>query len=542
VDSHSPSATDDSIELRSAWSRFGPPVLYLLGAALLWGHFDFIYYKDELSYLSAAARYAHGDLGGVNAYWAPLLSWLLAPLLAVGVPAATASDIMSVLIGLFALEGGRALVRTLGSRGWLANVLDLALVAVTLYCAMPFLSPDLLLAGILSWYFSIVLRRDYAMRPSAGYLSGLLGGFAYYAKTYAFFFFVAHFVLANVGHYLWADAAARAAVKRHLRNGMLVFTALVAVWVAALYAKYHMVTLGTTGKYNYAIVGPEALDRPILQIGFDASPRPGNTSVWEDPADFYSVPSALECCLKPWSPLSSARDLKHQIKLIKGNVAITMEDFQLFSSLSYAVILLCALLCFPRREDARTHLPILLALGTLLLYPAGYVLVFSDERYLWPMLFLLIAMSGYLLQTAFETPFFASVRRRQLLAVVLALSFVKIPMSKLLKAREFGRNTSLMAAALRGTDLRGKRLASNADYGASDIIAYYAGAHYVGQKRPRITKEQVSDELRKARVDYYLVWGEVPADSLPPGLSPLTEARVAPGNGGQTRLTLLRVD
>jgi hypothetical protein len=158
------------------------------------------------------------------------------------------------------------------------------------------------------------------------------------------------------------------------------------------------------------------------------------------------------------------------------------------------------------------------------------------------MLYLLIAMSGYLLQLAFGTPFFSNVRRRQLLAVVLALSFVKIPMSKLLKAREFGRNTSLMAEALRGTDLRGKRLASNADYGASDIIAYYAGAQYIGQKRPRITREQVGDELRKARVDYYLVWGEVPTDSLPPGLSPLTEARVAPGNGGQTRLTVHRVN
>ncbi|MEO6527719.1 MAG: hypothetical protein ABIP93_13895 [Gemmatimonadaceae bacterium] len=542
MDSLSPSAAQDTTEHRSAWSRFGPTALYLVGAALLWRYFDFLYYKDEVSYLSAAARYAHGDLGGVNAYWAPLLSWLLAPLLVVGVPAATASDILSVLIGLFALEGGRALVRTLGSTGWLERVLDLTLVLVTLYCAMPYLSPDLLLAGILSWYFSIVLRRDYAMRPFAGYLSGALGGFAYFAKTYAFFFFAAHFVLVNIGHYLWADPSARAGVRRHLRNGFLVFTALVAVWVGALYAKYQIVTLGITGKYNYQIVGPEARDRPILQIGFDAEPRPGNTSVWEDPADFYRVPSALECCLKPWSALASARDLKHQLKLIKGNVAITMEDFQLFSSLSYAVILLCALLCIPRREDARAHLPILLALVTLLLYPAGYVLVFSDERYLWPMLFLLIAMSGYLLQVASATPFLANVRRRQLLALVLALSFVKIPMSKLFRAREFGRNTSLMVAALRGTDLRGKRLASNADYGASDIIAYYSGAQYLGQKRPGITKEQVSAELRRARVDFYLVWGDVPADSVPPGLSPFTEARVAPGNGGQTRLSVLRVD
>jgi hypothetical protein len=523
-------------------SRYGPVVLYLLGAAILWRHFNFIYYKDELSYLSAAARYAHGDLGGVNSYWAPLLSWLLAPLLALGVSAATASDIVSVLCGLVALLGGRALIRTLGTTGWLATVCECTLAVICLYCAMRFLSADLLLAGILSWYFSIVFRRDYATHASAGYLSGMLGGLAYYAKTYAFFFFAAHFVLANVGHYLWADAAARANVRRQLVRGLLVFGAMVAVWVGAMYAKYHVVTLGLTGKYNYAIVGPEAADRPILAIGFDGEPRPGNTSIWEDPADFYKVPSALACCLKDWSPLASAQTLKHQLRLVKANVAITLEQYQLFSSLSYAVILICVLLCLPRVADARANLPIVLALMTLVLYPAGYVLVYSEERYLWPMLILMLALTGYVLQVAFATPLFSQVRRRQLLAAFVVLSFIKVPLSKLLPARDFGRNTSRFVASLQGVDLRGKRVASNADYGASDILAYYHSASYLGQKRPGISPAQTAAELKAARVDYYLVWGDVLPDSLPPGLSRAAEVKVAPANGGQTALTVFRVD
>ena len=539
---HGATATERQAEERSVLDRFGPLVLYLIGAAILWRHFNFIYFKDELSYLSAAAKYASGDLSAVNSYWAPLLSWMLAPFLALGFSAVTASDIVSVLSGLLALQGGRALVRTLGATGWLARVLDYTLVAIALYCAMPYLSADLVLAAILSYYFSVVLRRDYALRRSSGYLSGMLGGLAYYAKVYAFPFFVAHFVLVNVAHFLWADAAARAGVRRHARNGFLVFAAMVAVWVGAMYAKYEVVTLGLTSKYNFAIVGPEARNRPILAIGLDADPRPGNTSVWEDPADFYKVPSALECCLKPWSPFSSIAALKHQLRLVKTNLAITLEDFQLFSSLSYAVIILCALLCIPRLADARAHIPIVLALLGMGIYSAGYMLVYSDERYLWPMLFLLVALSGYLLKIAFATQFLASVRRRQLLAVLIALSFVKVPISKLLQARDVGRSTSLFVEALRNTDLRDKRLASNADYGASDIVAYYKSAKYIGQKRPGVHGEEVVADLKKARIDYYLVWGGLAPDSIPPGLSHFTDVRLEPGKFGQNALTILRVD
>jgi hypothetical protein len=221
---------------------------------------------------------------------------------------------------------------------------------------------------------------------------------------------------------------------------------------------------------------------------------------------------------------------------------MTLEDFQLFSSLSFTVILLCVLLCIPRLADVRANLPIVLALLGLTIYPAGYVLVYSDERYLWPILFLLVAMSGYLLQLAFRTSFFSNRRRRQLLAAVVALSFVKVPVSKLLQRRDFGRSTSLFVQALRDTDLRDKRLASNADYGASTIVAYYKSAQYIGQKRPGVHGDAIVDELKKARVDYYLVWGGVAADSIPRGLSRVRDVRVEPGKAGQTALTILRVE
>ena len=539
----STSQSIDRSDLRRSWlANLWPLVAYLIGATLLWRHFDFMYYKDVLSYLSAGEKLAHGQLAGVNSYWQPLLSMELATFIRLGLSPDRAVDAVKVLNGLIALQGARTLVRALGTTGWLASVLDAVLVVLALYCAMPFLSADVLISGILCFYFAIVLRRDYPARRRAGLIAGVLGGLAYYTKTYGFFFFIAHFVIVNAVHYWSGDAAARAGVRRHFVVGLSAFAALVVLWIGALYAKYDVVTLGINGSYNQQIVGPDARDRPILQIGFDAEPRPGNTSVWEDPADFYTVPSAVECCLKPWSPLSSARAFKHQLKLVASNARTTLQELQIFSYFASALLVIGVLLCIPLRDAAKRHLPLVLAMGTLALYPAGYLLVYSEERYLWPVLFLLIALTGQLLTLAFATPFLADPRRRVLLAAVLAASFVKMPIPRLLGSREFGRNTSRFVEALRGTDLRGKRIASDEDYGASTIVAYYAGAKYLGQNPPvKWTPADLYAALKKARVDYYLVWDTMGPDVDLTRFERVKDVTVPEGNGGQTKLTILRL-
>ena len=536
------SQSNDRSDLRRSWlSIVWPPIAYRVGATLLWRHFDFIYYKDIVSYLSAGEKLARGELAGVNSYWQPLLSLELAAFLRLGFSPERAVDVVKVLNGLIALQGARALVRTMGAAGWLAAVLDAVLVVIALYCAMPFMSADLLVSGILCFYFSLVFRRDYPSQRWAGLLAGVLGGLAYYTKTYGFFFFAAHFVIVNAMHWWFGDATARAAVRRHLLHGFAAFAALVVIWVGALYAKYDVVTLGINGSYNQQIVGPEARDRPILQIGFDADPRPGNTSVWEDPVDFYKVPSALECCLKPWSPLGSAREVKHQLELVATNTLITLQQLENFSSFAFALLVIGVLLCIPRSDDVRRHLPLFLALGTMALYAAGYTLVYSEERYLWPVLFLLIAVSGYLLSLAFTTSFLADPRRRVLLAVLVAASFIKIPLPRLLERREFGRNTSKFVQALRTTDMRDKRIASDEDYGASMIVAYYAGAKYLGQNPPvKWTPDSLSAALKRARVDYYLVWDKMGPDVDSTRFERVRQIDVPPGHGGQTKLTILR--
>jgi len=128
-----------------------------------------------------------------------------------------------------------------------------------------------------------------------------------------------------------------------------------------------------------------------------------------------------------------------------------------------------------------------------------------------------------------------------LLAVIVAATFVKIPLPRLLERREFGRNTSKFADALRGTDLRGKRIASDEDYGASTIVSYYAGAKYLGQNPPvQWTPADLSAALKQKNVDYYLVWGAIGPDVDLARFERVKEVSVPPAHGGQPKLTLLR--
>jgi hypothetical protein len=223
-------------------------------------------------------------------------------------------------------------------------------------------------------------------------------------------------------------------------------------------------------------------------------------------------------------------------------VAVTLQDVRDFSNLSYAVILLCVLLCVPGREEARKHLPLVLALGTVALYPAGYLLVVVEERCLWPMLYLLVAISGYLLSMGFATPFLAGPLRRRIIVTVLAVSFAKTPIGRLRDARDFGRSTSQFVEALRGANLqlRGKRIASNVDYGASDIISFYYAAKYIGQKKSGdFGPDDLHVALKLARADYYFVWGGT-SQPAAPNFDRVRDVNVVPSRGGPKTLTILR--
>src|SRR5438128_904998 len=175
--------TKDTKRLNSSFSHLIAILIYVVFGLLLLKHFDFIWAKDEINYISIGQKYARGEfLLAPNAFWPPLLSWLLAVPICLGVPPALAAKVLSLFIGAFTFFAARSLSYTFEMADWVRIIILYSLVPILLYCSLIHFTPDLLLAGLLAAYFSVILNRKYASRVGIGWLCGVLGALSYFAK------------------------------------------------------------------------------------------------------------------------------------------------------------------------------------------------------------------------------------------------------------------------------------------------------------------------------------------------------------------------
>ena len=515
-----------------------------LALVLLPGYLSF-YYKDEIAYVAAAERYARGEFATApNSLWGPLISWLVALPLSLGLSSIVAARTVSILAGAGTLWSARRLGNTLQLRNGVQLVFLLTLVPYLVHYALFGVSDDLSLTALLVLYFSVIFDPRYPDRRYSGLLCGLLGGFAYYAKGFGLGFFLVHFAVCNAVHWIaHSEAETRKKVMRQFASGLALFAVLAALWVGALYQKYGTVSVGITGQYNHQIRAPDSQGRPTEFIGFVEPPKATTVSIWEDPAYLYDLPAARACCLKPWSAFSSATAFRHQLLLFRLNLGRTLMVFVAYSPLTLAVAFAALGYCFapfwpakrrkrgsPASQSARDSLDEALAkvrhalvekrrlvpalmLLTIVIYPIPYTLVFSDERFFWPVLIVVLGLGFYLLQL-FASEYAVSGRAKAWLIGVFAASFLLFPAYKLTAGQKDRSSLASISRQLEGAHLSGTRFASNSDYGASMVVGYYLNAKYYGSAVPGMSDEEIADDLRRKGVQYYFVWG-APADPHP---------------------------
>jgi hypothetical protein len=252
--------------------------------------------------------------------------------------------------------------------------------------------------------------------------------------------------------------------------------------------------------------------------------RPHSISAWEDPrADF----------LPPWSPLESANAFQHQLTLVKRNAAVIALYLMHVSPLLILILPAYILSCVKRDEQwfGEWVVPVM----TLCLYPAGYLLVSVEERYLYFMAFLLLLMAFRAYDGIAENRSVSRVLRLGLV-VVLVTSFCITPVRTLMampRRDEVAEAAERLAA---GSALHGK-LASCGSWDKSLEIANRLGLPYYGVLGPGArghelalllnpaskglawpaeTPERADQQLREYRIDYLLVWNDcaVPPASL----------------------------
>lgn len=504
---------------------------------------------DAVSYLTIARKYRAWDFSdAINGYWSPMFSWLLAPLLCLGAPAEVAARTLQVTIGLVALAVawwlGKRLELPASVRIWTT----LGLVPAVAMYALTDTTPDLLVATILAAYLGVVIGQEYPRSPWQGAACGLLGALAYLAKAYAFPFFLAHY-LAVSAYLLWQRRSSGEEVRRLAAatvTGLLVFAIVAGGWAGLLSRKYSRMTIGTTGSYQFSLAGrghptdigglyppattmavsawedptnlriavlPPAARRavsPKPQPAPTPAPTPAATSAATSAAPTAAVKSekksgATPAAAAPGKPPQAFHPAFQMVSRLSSNCIRYAGTLFRLSPLWPLILpgLLISCWMVPR-GPARDRAVILL--GTLLLYPAGYLMIFISERFFWLITFLLSLSAGLLTTTL------PALRRnpwRPCWAVVAALSLAIWPSWLLSRLqRHVLEETPAVAAHLRPMMPPGTRIASDLEWGITNSIAYHLDARYYGILRPDASAEEQERQLRQYRIRYLLLWGD----------------------------------
>jgi hypothetical protein len=490
--------------------------LLLCGAMLPW--FLHRVAPDAVSYLTIARKYRAWEFSdAINGYWSPLLSWLLAPLLCLGAPTEVTAKSLQVAIGAGALSVvwwlGKRLELPETARVWTT----LALVPAAAMYALTDTTPDLLVAVLLAAYIGVVIGKEYPRSIWQGAACGLLGALAYLAKAYAFPFFLAHY-LAVSGYLFLRRRSSREDCRRlaaATAMGLLVFAVVAGGWASLLSRKYARITIGTTGSYQVSHFGQ---GHPIDVGGLYPPTNSMAVSAWEDPTNLRirprqpgnkpaakPQPKAVPPAVPKAKPFLPDGPFSRMFYRVYYNIIRYMETLVKLSPVAPFIVvglLISCLIVPPGLVRDRW----VILLGTILLYPAGYLMIFINDRFFWLITFLL-SLSAGLLTTALP-----ALRRQPwsaCWAVVVALSLSLWPAWILARLwHHVLEDASVAAAQLRPMMPPGTRIASDTEWGITNSIAYHLDARYYGRLRPDASADEQEQQLREYDIQYLVLWGD----------------------------------
>jgi len=473
-------------------------LLYLFFSAILFSNFKYIINSDGIAYISIAKSYLSGNIHqAINGYWSPLYSWLLMPFIAIwpgNLENVISTKILAIIIGLFTLIGIYLILNLLKFSNLLKTIILLALIPFMLYFTFNYITPDLLVVCILLYYLNFLMDDKYRKSKYMGLITGLWGALAFLSKSYVFFFFLIHFILTNL-YYIKKFPMDGSTIKKNLLLGLSVFLIISGIWAGVISEKYGVVTIGTTGSYNYALVGPESDGHLMLYQGLISPPNEFSVSSWEDPS-YYQV--------KKWNPLESKSNFIHQIKVLLNNIwqMILISLYLLFVPL-FIISLALFLLLRSKRTSVKNN--IIFILGSIILYTSGYIFIWVEDRYLWFILILTFILGFYILNILYDDNFIKKNLYKSLF-VILVISLAFFPLLSLSNYAGASSGFYETSVDLRSHGINGK-IASNAKWEIMNYFSYYLDSKYYG-----ITKNQTDVELKQTlisnQINYYFAWGD----------------------------------
>jgi hypothetical protein len=478
-------------------------IIYFIIGILLINHYQYIINSDGISYISIAKNYLNGNFAdAVNGYWGPLFSWLLTPFLFFGstpLYALYSTKVLSLIVGFFTIIGVKLLISRFEMEKSTKTIILFALIPIVLFFSLNLITPDLLVTCILIYYLYFIFSPEYSSKLLNGFLCGLLGSLAYVSKSYALFFFLAHFILFNLFYYfknITKDEKRK--ILKNLFLGLIVFFIISGAWICLISVKYGEMTIGTTGSYNQALISPQLQgQQPMYYQGLLKPSNKNAVSAWEDP-------SYLK--MESWSPFESWDYFKYQINLILQNIFNILYSIESFSLLSILIIIGSLLFIIKSSSISLPKNKISYLLITIILYSAGYSLILVEPRYLWFICILLLLMGVYLINLSSENHLFNN-SMKNILVIFLVFSFITTPLIGLSAEYNAGKNIYHISETLKiNYNIHGN-IASNDQWQITTYLVYYTEGKYYGQTKENTNYNDLKKELKDNNIDYYLVWG-----------------------------------
>ena len=341
---------------------------------------------DAVSYIQQASYLSQGNIWkSFSGYWSPLLSWCIAPLMALGMDGLHAAHMVMAIWGGLLVAASFLLIRRMTALGPPACLLALLLIGDGALRWGVALFPDGIMAACLLACCAFLAGPNLLGDRRSLFRAGLLGGMAYLAKSYALPFFLALLPL-TIAFRMHAGEKQSPAPGRSpcgsffhaLAPGLLGFLILAGPWMTILSLKVGKPTFSLVGGINHAIVGPPDMERAHPNTDRLWTPPPGRISIWE-------VPETMT--YNRWSPLASRPYLQHQIGLVGNNIGQIFKQIRRFDFLGLSllfVILGPVLLGYMgQRQAAWTAL---WGLSVATLFASGFTLLFFSYRYTNPFL------------------------------------------------------------------------------------------------------------------------------------------------------------
>jgi hypothetical protein len=432
---------------------------------------------DGISYISIAEKYSHGDFrDAINGYWGPLLSWMIVPGLWLGIDPIVSIKILQVLLtGVVIALVYKVLKRYANENVAAIGGLTIGIISLNWALTGP-LTPDLLVL-VLTLLLLVTFDTQHGYSTAKMAAIGVTGALLFFAKGAGLFLFLGIWGIWLVGDWLFGERRHLAALFRRRLLSIVVFVLLILPFVAAISLKSNHLTLGSSGRYNFALVGPHSVGHPMITRLF---PPPNNTavSIWED---ISNVP------ITTWSPFQSVYNFKFFVSNINKNLGVLSQIIMQFGWIIFALGIFYIVKPSSTKKEERFKF----VLGsTALLTTLLYLPIFVELRYI--MFTLIAGLLGFMILMGEQ---YKQLNHKllplKLFGALLVTLLILSQVNGLRKAANINKGVRMESLSLSPFVAEGSRLAGD-DFGTL-YACYYIKVKCYGAFIPKAadTKQQI---------------------------------------------------